>query len=67
MVKYTLDNIDGLKIMQHGKTYTINKKLGGIIRDEDGFLIDYKKTWNHVVLLLNNNRVKVIIKTIELW
>ncbi len=67
MVKYTLDNIDGLKIMQYEKTYTICKDLGGLIRDEDGSLIDYRKDWNNIVFLLNNNHVKVIVKTIELW
>ena len=74
MVKYTLDNIEGVIFKYSGEIYKIHKEKGQIeVLDKYGVsksFYEYSHYFTRIVEYLNDGTYKVIIKperTIELW
>lgn len=74
MVKYTLDNIEGVVFNYHGEIYKIHKEKGKIEElYENGAskaLFEYSSFFSQLVEHLNNGLYKVISqpeRIIELW
>lgn len=72
MVKYTLDNIEGLVFRYSASIYKIHKSKGQLehIMQKESIFFDYSHHFNDVVIYLNNGSYKVITqpeKVIDLW